>query len=810
MRRIVGLGLLIVSAAGLYAEQHMVEYVLPRGAARGEIIEVTFHGMDLDDPREVIFYRPGIHASGFATENAKQTSRTPNGGTISKTTKMKFKIAADAPLGQHALRLRTGTALSEVVTFWVGPFPTVNEAEKKIGENDSIETAQLVPMNSTVNGEILPGEAMDRDYYRIDAKKGQRISVEIESVRLGTLHYGGENDLSLRVLDAKGNEIAANSDNALNGMDPLVTTVAPADGPYYVEVMQQIFSAPRLAYYRAHIGDFARPMAVYPAGGQMGEKIEAKLLGDALGDATASIQLPNVAGNFEFASGAPSANVLRVSRYKNVLEGEQGTLTVVNSLPAALNGILSVKGETDTFRFGAKKGESWKVVVYGRTLGSPIDPKIVIRYADGRLLQQADDSTLAERGFVSSRGTWHIKDTLDPAFVFKAPADGDYTLTVEDNRGMGGPLFVYRVEMEPAVDSVLTHITYREGYQIPRLTGLIIPQGNQWTLDVQIAPGLGNSYKGDIELEAIGLPRGVTMNAPLFKAGKTVMPVQFVAAADAEQQAVLIEIRAKAVDPKVKLESGSRYGLALVNRRGLLPWHMVFLNKFALAVTKPAPFHIEIEEPQTGLAQNGEMNLKVKLIRHEGFDGAVEIQPDWLPSGISKESAVTIKPGQSEASFRINADAKIQPGEYQIAMNASTVGGDSFSGVGNVRVSSPFVKINVAEPYFTVALQRASVEKGQHGTITGIVKHNKTFEGTAQLTLKRLPNGVKLYGKAPEIKAGEDKVMFEVEASPDALAGLYKEITCEVTVTEKGQPVKQQTGSGVLRIDPAKTRSASR
>ena len=49
-----------------------------------------------------------------------------------------------------------------------------------------------------------------------------------------------------------------------------------------------------------------------------------------------------------------------------------------------------------------------------------------------------------------------------------------------------------------------------DGYQIPRLVGMIVPQGNRWTLDLQIAQGLGNNYKGDLQLEAVGLPRGVT------------------------------------------------------------------------------------------------------------------------------------------------------------------------------------------------------------------------------------------------------------------------------------------------------------
>ncbi len=86
---------------------------------------------------------------------------------------------------------------------------------------------------------------------------------------------------------------------------------------------------------------------------------------------------------------------------------------------------------------------------------------------------------------------------------------------------------------------------------MPRFTGFIVPQGGRWTLDVQLAQGLGNEYKGEIELEAKGLPRGVTMIAPRFAKGVTRMPVQFVAAPDAEQQAALIELLARPVDKTV-------------------------------------------------------------------------------------------------------------------------------------------------------------------------------------------------------------------------------------------------------------------
>ena len=814
MRRSFLMFLLAASGFEAFAEQHMVEYLLPRGAGRGEKVEVTFNGLDLKDPREVVFYKPGIRAVNFSIPEELQRQGTGRGGGVNRRVTVQFEIAADCPIGEHALRLRTTTALSEVVTFWVSPFPTVKELEKKIGENDSIETAQPVALNSTVSGEILPGEAMDRDFYRVEAKRGQRISVEVDSIRLGTLHYEGDSDLTVRILNAAGKQLAKNDDNALHVMDPLLTFMAPEDGPFFIEIKQQLFTPARNAMYRAHIGDFVRPMAVYPAGGQIGETIAVRWIGDAAGDATASVKLPEVGGTFEYFAGEaghqpPSANPLRVSPYPNVLENGTDAATPVPALPAALNGIISTNGEVDKFTFTAKKGESYRVRVYGRTLGSPIDPKIWIRSVkDGKLVVQADDSTLAELGLVSSRTQWHIKDQLDPATVFKAPADGEYTFGVEDTRGQGGPSFVYRAEVEPAQDVYYSHITYREGYQIPRLTGLIVPQGTQWTIDVQVAAGLGNSYKGELELEAAGLPHGVIMIAPRIQTGMTNVPVQFIASADAEMQSALIELRVKAVDSKVKLETGSRYGVGLVNRRGQLPLHFVFLDKYAMAVTKPAPFRIEMEQPDIALAQSGELSLKVKVIRHEGFDGVIEMQPDWLPQGVSKESVVTVAKDKNEASFRISADAKAKAGEFMIAMNATTTDGDAFSGVGRIRVSSTFVKLKVAEPYLAITLQRAAVERGHKGQIIGVLKHNKPFPGKALVTLKRLPNGVTLAGAAPEITSADQQVVFEVEAAADALAGLYKEITCEVTVKENGQSIRQQSGSGILRVDPARARTA--
>ena len=798
--RHVAVLLLFASVSAIADTQYMVDYLLPRGGARGTTVTVEFHGRNLENPQQILFYTSGITAARFVPNSQ------PGAGF-----KAKFQIAPDCPLGEHVLRVRTSTALSDAVTFWVGPYPQVPEAETKPGENDSMAKAQPVAMNTTVEGQILPGPDMDRDFYRVHAHPGQRISVEIEAARLGTLHFGGENDLSVRILDSNDKELARNDDSALYVQDPVVSIVAPKEGDYFIVIQQQIFYPPRQASYRAHIGDFSRPTAIFPAGGQAGTTLEARILGDPAGERTESIALPAKAGDFDYftrgsrVTSPPSANVLRVSPYPNVLRSPGEEPAPVPTVPAALNGILEKPGQVDTFRLTAKKGQKFHFRVYARTLGAPVDARIWMHNAgaDKRVFD-ADDSRLQDLGYPSSRASWYIKDQQDPTVVFTIPSDGDYILGIEDSEGGAGPDHVYRIEIEPVRNEIYTLVNAPDGYQMPRLNGFIVPQGGRWTLEMQLAQGMGNEYKGEIELEARGLPRGVTMIAPRFGKGVTRLPVQFAAAPDAERQATMIELLARPVEKTAQLDSASRQGFALTNRSGELPWHFVWLDKFALAVTQPAPFEIELEPPAIPLVQGGDLTLKAKLIRHDDFTGPVEIVADWLPPGVSKGAVVTIPAGKDEGIYQIQANDKAAKGVYQIALNASTTGGDAYSGVGRVRVSSKFSDLKVMEPYLALDIQHSSVEQGKQAQITAIIHQNQPFEGKAIARLQQLPKGVKMLDPAPEISSKDTQVVFRIAADKDALAGLNKGIACELTFKEAGQTFKTHSGSGVLRVDEAR------
>jgi len=128
--------LVLLAAVTLHAEQHMVEYLLPRGGSRGTSVDVVISGQYMQDPKEIVFYSPGIRATNIKP-----------GAKPAEEVKARFEIAADCTPGEHILRLRTSTALSEAITFWVSTFPTVEETEKKVGDNDTIANAQPVPLN---------------------------------------------------------------------------------------------------------------------------------------------------------------------------------------------------------------------------------------------------------------------------------------------------------------------------------------------------------------------------------------------------------------------------------------------------------------------------------------------------------------------------------------------------------------------------------------------------------------------------------------------------------------------------------------
>src|SRR4051812_26030569 len=124
--------LLVGGALPLWASSPHITSLLPTGGQRGKEREVEITGERLKGAEEIICYEPGLKFLGFDTTN-------------STAVKARCEIAPDAGLGEHHLRLRTATGLSELTTFFVGELPVVSETEP----NNDKAHAQVVALNTT-------------------------------------------------------------------------------------------------------------------------------------------------------------------------------------------------------------------------------------------------------------------------------------------------------------------------------------------------------------------------------------------------------------------------------------------------------------------------------------------------------------------------------------------------------------------------------------------------------------------------------------------------------------------------------------
>ena len=840
--------------------QRHIERVMPRGGQRGTTVEVKIQGVELNDVREAIFYRGGIEGVEISAAKEIPHRSLHHGARIEQEVTCKFRIAADCPVGVHAFRLRTARELTTVGTFRVTPFPVVTETEPSSGKNDLPSQAETIPpTNVTIAGQIQG----DADCFRVTRKAGERISVEVDSVWLTEIAYGeAENDLSVQILDEQGKLLARNDDSMLHVQDPIISTLAPRDGDYIVRIQQSVPLDSQVNYL-AHIGTFVRPLVAFPAGGPAGQPLKLRLLGDPAGEIVETISLPSTVGDFDFfpgstsaptgepggvsprtgneqqvrgltPSGSPSANdqppsplPLRISSLTNVMENDGRETSVM--LPAALNGIIAKPFEEDVYRLTVKKGERYSIEVFARSVGSPLDPKVWIRRADSSTNEiEGDDTPIGNSRFYSASGSIQRKEQLDPSFVWEPKEDGEYVLGVTDMRGLGDPLSVYRVEIEPAHDSINTYLFARviDSMQCPRLTTATVPRGNRWTVTFNLKEGLGNRYRGPLELFATGLPDGVQMIVPPILPGQSSVPVQFVASDDVQPQSALIEVQARAAnvvqaarlllpsadksreegagEPPV-LRSLCQESFPFLSHSGGRAWHPVSVDRYVLAVTERSPFTIEVTQPRIPLIRNGSLDLDVRVQRHGGFTGAIDFQAEWLPGGVSSGPAITIPADKNEAIYSLTASGGAPLGPTQLALVAtSTDGIDSgwYTGIGRVRVSTAFIKFDIADPHIDLKSQPTAARRGQKGRIVWKVEHRRPFEGVATVELLGLPKGVRVVSKSPTLATQQTELAFDIEVAPDTLLGPYRELSCEVTLKENGQEIKQRLGRGVLRIDP--------
>lgn len=801
-----------------------IEAVRPRIGQRGTTVDVSIQGISLSNPRQIIFFRPGIKAVDIQQSRPVPRQGFAHGGTIVEEVRCRFEISPDCSPGEYPFRLLTATELTCVATFHVSPFPVVDENEANNAyTNDTFETAMPVEDSVTVRGHLGSGGRADRDVYRVTGKAGQRLSVEVDSARLADRHYGdSEFDLAIKILDKNGRVLAANDDNSLHLQDPVVCVKLSNDGPVYVEVQRSIF-APRETLYCVHIGNFRRPRAAFPPGGQAGTSPQIRFLGDALGDYDQTVHIAaskksHPSRTLHHFGDAPSPLKLRASPFPNLLEDESADTTSVNELPVALNGIIDSATDVDTFRFSSTRGQRLHIRVFAASLGSPIDAAIRILPVDeqgkpGPVELELDDSPLRDHDIfgTSFRGGGGLQEAIDPSVIWETKNDGDYLLEIRDPSGAGGPTGVYRIEIETprtVVQTLLASATF-DWTESTRVSGLAVPRGHCWTVDFSLPNGQWTPIGCDYDLVARGLPKGVRLITPRIPANAGRWPVQFEADQTADTVGTTFTLEARPVDPSLKVETRSQQNVPFINHSGGDAWRTVRTEQYIIGVTDPAPFSITVDQPEVDLVRGGELAIPVRITRHGDFQGSVAIRcGSNVPRSISTPPPIIVPREQNECLLQLGAQASAPLEALPVYVIGSTVRDDidDFLGTGHIRVSSEIVTLQVAQPYVELVAQPESIRRGESKPFVWTVKQLTAFNGEAKVNLLGLPKGVSVREPFPAISKTSMTATFQLQATGEALLGQATGLICEVNVPIGNQTIVQRTGKGILRIDPAASR----
>ncbi len=753
------LGLSIASAA-----EPTVRTLSPIGMERGTEVSVEVVGEELADVHQVLFYSPGLEAKDVKSVDGKKAT---------------FKVVAskEAECELHAFRLVTKNGLSNLRLFSVSPLQSLAEKE----DNNSFNNAQLIKLNSSVDGNI---QSEDVDYFAVEVPQGEMISVEMEGLRHNYLN--NLFDPFVAIYDDQGKELTSSDDATLVQQDCVCGVIAPQNGRYVIEVRDASYGGSRESFYRLHVGNFARPVAIYPSGGRAGELLKTTCI-DSLGNTWEELfQLPKDPNpKFKVWSTRgkvipPSPNFLRVDGLENVMEVEPNeiieNLAVTESFPAALNGCLQNPEDRDSFVFAAKKDQTLDFRLIARdVLRSPVDGVVEVNKFKGGRVSSSDDS-----------------GGPDSAFTFKAPEDGKYVAVVRNHLSKGGPQFVYRLEITLPAPKLTTTIKEQERYVSQ---SIVVPRGARMAVDVLLDR---KNIAGDAQIVIPDLPPGLEQLAAVVNEKTNHVQFMLRAKPDAQNLGKLVDLSARIKTDKAEVVGHMDQRTQIIRGQNNRDVWGINSEKLAVTINEPVPFDIEVVQPQVPLVRDGTLPLIVKLKRVGDFKRAVRLKVLDTPSGVTASTSITIAEGQDQVELPLTANGKASIGNWPVTILATTKVGDN----STVTVASEFINIETQDKLFDFEFSKTMAELGKPAKVIVGVDLTREVGGKVEVEVVGLPPGTTM--EQTKLPLGKDtkKLTYTLTIPSTAKAGSFKTIACRGTVTSDKGVITQVNGTGEVQIDP--------
>lgn len=577
----------------------MITHCTPTAVQRGKTVEVTVDGqMNFSGAYRVLTAAHGVTADVIpAPVDPKVKPADPKTPLPTvRSVKLKVTVAANAPLGPIEFRIATQLGVSSLGQLVVVADPVVEETKA----HATPATAQSVPVPCVVCGRTEAAENVD--YYKVTAKSGQVLTLEVFCARLQDKIHDLQKhaDPLVRVFDSQGRELAATDDDYF--ADPVLTFPVPHAGEYVIEVRDAKYDGDPRWVYALAVTDRPYATHTFPMAAHPGKPVTLEPVGSAakrggplLAQVPTRLGVQMVTGRVGGTETNPFP--LMVTPLPLVTETEPNDAPMQATrlpLPGGVSGRIQVRRDLDHFVLSGKKGQAVRLEVFARRFGTDLRSMADIALdvsKDGKPVAANDDAL-----------------GKDPMLVFTPSADGDYVVRVRDLNNKGGPGYVYYLEADLARPDFTLKCDPAKA---------MIGPGSRTAWYVQVTRSDG--FAGPVSVVVKNLPAGVTVNPLTIPATMTQGCLVLTAATGAKLGAAIVEV----------VGTADIHG-AQVSRTATPVEEIYFpgggrgrfdVDTQAVAVTGPSDVPaVQVSKNRVVLKPGEEVKLEVTVTRREDYD----------------------------------------------------------------------------------------------------------------------------------------------------------------------------------------------
>lgn len=457
---------------------------------------------------------------------------------VAETARFELTIAADAAAGPREIRFRGANGLSNPLTFHIGELPEFSEpAVHATARRDPPGTrpraAIAVTLPAVINGQVLGGEV---DRFTFEARAGQQLTFVLQARAL--MPYladavPGWFQATLAIFDEAGRELAYRDDFRFHP-DPVLAYTIPADGRYTIEIKDAIFRGREDFVYRLRAGELPFITSVFPLGTAPDGTAPFALRGWNIAPdsvLTQRTEREQRLVRLAVRSRGQLSNTVGVhlGAWPAHAERERAADSAPQelALPVIVDGRIGAPGETDVFQFRGRAGERLVAEVLARRLDSPLDSRLELLDAAGRLVAESDDWEDKGAGLLTHHADSRIDATL--------PHDGDYRLRLRDAQHRGGNDYAYRLRVGPPQPDFELRVTpatinARAGGSVPLTVHALRRDG----------------FDGEITLGLIEGPAGIALSGARIPPGQNQVRLTLTVASSHGREPFTLQLGGKA------------------------------------------------------------------------------------------------------------------------------------------------------------------------------------------------------------------------------------------------------------------------